>query len=187
MYENDKFIAEHVAPTFYVGRTSDKDKNEVNIIFESWAELATPLPVICKYNLDSSNYKHRFDLTFYQRKDLGIKDIYDVGDYKIKTFAGDVTISIPTNTSWSVETAELKTYTLEDALNEKIITENDILEQAKDDEKYNLIWKNYYTDGGSVQYMYHDYNIIKLNTLDGEKDLIISDSHLFLKDYNKMK
>lgn len=93
-----------------------------------------------------------FELKYVQRKDLGIKEIYDTGEYKIKTFGGDVTIKLN-----GIE------YSFEDALNQNKITGEDIINQAEKDEKNNLCQKNLYYDGGSAEYKYEEYTILKIN------------------------
>ena len=45
-------------------------------------------------------------------------------------------------------------YELEDALNQKIITPDDIINQAKLDFKYGVCQEDYYSDGGSIEYKY---------------------------------
>ena len=64
-------------------------------------------------------------------------------------------------------------YSLEEALKNKILKVEDIMTQAKLDEKYGICDTAYYTDGGSIEYRYKDYTILKYNTLDGNKDLFI--------------
>lgn len=120
---------------------------------------------ICKYSLESSNYKKEINLNFYQRKDLGLDTINTYGEYdfNIYTYGGDV--------SFTVDTDML--YTFETALEEKVVTVESILNQAKMDSEYGICREGYYSDGGSVEYLYDDYTILKFNTLDGRKDLVI--------------
>ena len=143
----------------------------------------TEMQTICTYSVESSSYTKKYDLTYMQRKDLGIKEIYDAGDYKVKTFGGDVSIII---------TGGDAVYTLEEALNRKVITPEDILAQAKMDVKYGICQEGLYSDGGSIEYCYYgetynQYTILKLNTLDGEKDLVIGMGGPILSSYNKNK
>ena len=93
-----------------------------------------------------------FVLKYNQRKDLGIKEIYDTGNYKIKTFGGDVTITVN-----NIE------YSFIDALNQKIITGEDIVEQAEKDSEKSICEKNIYLDGGSIEYRYSEYTVLKMN------------------------
>ena len=127
------------------------------------------LPVICSYDLDSSNYKKDFELTFNQRKDMGEKKIIGpessvipIG-YSVYTVGGDVDFTIEDD----------MVYDFEKALKEKVITIEQILEQAKLDDKYGICKEEMYSDGGTVEYLYDNYTIIKYNTLDGNEDLVI--------------
>lgn len=131
---------------------------------------------ICKYSLDSSNYKKEIDLNFYQRKDLGIKKISEFGDYdfNILTYGGDVSFTFDTD----------MVYTFEDALKEKVVTVDKILEQARIDAEYGICEEGYYSDGGSIEYLYDDYTILKYNTLDGRKDLVIGIKGQIINDVN---
>ena len=129
-----------------------------------------------------------FVLKYNQRKDLGIKEIYDTGNYKIKTFGGDVTITID-NTE----------YSFVDALNEKIITGEDIINQAEMDTEKNICEKANYYDGGSIEYRYSEYTILKMNrnrlkfidsdeyTGEDNHDLIIGMKGEILDKYEKQK
>lgn len=142
--------------------------NTVQVIFDSYTLSLTEIPVIFEYNLDSCLYEKRYDLSYLQRKDLGIEKIaktnqFDNIDFGLYTFGGDVTITIEQD----------MVYSLEDALNEKIISVQSILEQAREDAKYGICEELYYQDGGSIEYIYKDYTILKFNSLDGNRDLII--------------
>lgn len=143
-------------------------ENTVQVIFYEYLLELTEIPVICEYTLDNSLYEKKYDLTYMQRKDMGVKQIakinqFDNTDFEVYTLGGDVTITIEQD----------MVYSLEDALNQKIITVNSILEQAKLDEEYGICETAFYKDGGSTEYRYKDYTILKFNTLDGNKDLII--------------
>lgn len=143
-------------------------ENTVQVIFYEYLLELTEIPVICEYTLDNSLYEKKYDLTYMQRKDMGVKQIakinqFDNTDFEVYTLGGDVTITIEQD----------MVYSLEEALNQKIITVNSILEQAKLDEEYGICETAFYQDGGSTEYRYKDYTILKFNTLDGNKDLII--------------
>ena len=142
--------------------------NTVQVIMEPYLIEVTEFPAICEYSLENSNYEQKFELTYMARKDMGVKKIaeknqFDNFDFGVYTIAGDVSITIEGD----------MVYTLEDALSEKIITVQDILEQAKQDLKYGFCEEAYYQDSGSREYRYAEYTILKYNTLDGNKDLVI--------------
>lgn len=158
------------------------DNNNVILYFDAPLIDYTEIPTICRYSVESSNYSKKYDLSYKQRKDLGIKEVFEVGDYKIKTFGGDVTIIIDGD----------MVYSLEDALKQNVIIPDDIIAQVKMDVKYGICNKGMYSDGGSVEYCYYgepenQYTILKLNTLDNDKDLIIGMGGQILGLYNKYK
>lgn len=175
LIENDKIKGEYPLNSHTIKRiTAD---NIVTLYFDAPLIDYVTIPEICKYNLESSNYNKKFELTYIQRKDLGIKNIYDSGDYLVKTFGGDVSITIEND----------MVYSLEDALSKNVITADDILKQAEMDSQYGICQKGYYSDGGSIEYMYANepYTILKLNTLNSEKDLVIGMSGKIIDLYNK--
>ena len=142
--------------------------NIVQVIMEAYLIELTEKPVVCEYSLESSNYEKKFELTYVARKDMGVKKIaeknqFDNLDFGVYTIAGDVLITIEGD----------MVYSLEDALSQGVITVQDILEQVKQDEKYGICEIGYYNDGGSTEYRYAEYTILKYNTLDGNKDMVI--------------
>ena len=142
--------------------------NIVQVIMEPFLIEVTEFPVICEYSLESSSYEKKFELTYMGRKDMGVKRIaeknqFDNLDFGVYTIAGDVSITIEGD----------MVYSLEDALSQSVITVQDILEQAKADKKYGFCEEAYYSDGGSIEYRYSTYTILKYNTLDSNKDLEI--------------
>ena len=153
---------------------------KVLLHFTSFAEI-TEFSEICEYDLKSSNYVQKFKMNYNQRKDLGIKTIIDKNssdkyDYSVCTFGGDVTITIEKD----------MVYSLEDALSQNVISVEDILKQAKMDAAYGLCESGYYPDGGSIEYLYTDYTILKYNTLDGNKDLYIGMKGQIINEINKI-
>lgn len=141
----------------------------------------TELPVICSYSLESSNYTNNINLHYYQRKDLGIKTIVDKNtnsnyDFNVFTFGGDVSFTIDTD----------MVYTFEEALKQNVVTIDGILEQAKLDAKYGVCEERLFKDGGSIEYGYADYTILKYNTLDGNKDLVIGFKGQIINQVNKL-
>lgn len=165
MTKNEK---EEKFDVYHWGIKRQTTENTVQVIFYSHTLDLAEIPVIFEYNLDKSLYEKKYDLTYHGRKDMGIKQIaktnkYDNIDYGLYTIAGDVTVTIEQD----------MVYSLENALNEGIISVQSILEQVKLDEKYGICEMAYFQDGGSIEYRYKDYTILKLNSLDGNKDLII--------------
>ena len=147
----------------------ETNDNVVSVIFYSEMLDLIEIPKICEYNLDSSSYKKIYgELIYNQRKDLGIEKIaekgqYDNSDFGVYTFGGDVLIIVE----------EDMAYSLRDALDSNILTTQDLIDQAKIDEKYGICQISLFHDGGSIEYRYDDYTILKYNTLDDNKDLFI--------------
>lgn len=165
----------------HIARTIHDDK--VTLYFNAPLIEYVEILNICSYSVESSDYSKKYSLIYNQRKDLGIKEIYDAGDYKIKTFGGDVSI---------IMAGGDEAYLLEDALNRKVITPEDIFDQVKNDLKYGICMDGMYSDGGSIEYCYYgesdnQYTILKLGTLDGENDLVIGMGGSILNSYNKNK
>jgi len=151
-----------------------KTENDVvTLYFYSYADV-TEFPDICSYSLESSNYNREFEVHYYQRKDLGLKTISSEDDYNILTFGGDVSITQETD----------MVYTLEEALKQKVVTGEKILEQAKEDAEYGICEEGMYMDGGSIEYMYKDYTILKYDTLDKNKDLVFGFSGQIINKLN---
>ena len=167
MTKNDK---EERFDVYRWGIKRQTTDNTVQVIFytDYFKFDLLEIPVIFEYNLDSSLYEKTYDLTYHGRKDMGIKQIakanqFDNIDYELYTIAGDVTVTIEQD----------MVYSLEDALNQKIISVQSILDQAKLDAKYGICEIAFYSDGGSIEYRYKDYTLLKFNSLNDNKDLII--------------
>ena len=153
--------------------------NVVQIVMKSNLIDVAENPVICEYSLESSEHQKKFELTYMGRKDMGVKKIaeknqFDNLDFGVYTIAGDVSITIE----------EDMVYSLEDALSQGIITVQDILDQAIQDEKYGICERAYSQDGGSTEYRYADYTILKYDTLNGNKDLVIGMQGTILNQVN---
>lgn len=145
---------------WWIKRYSNKE--QVKLYFDTSADVIY-FPDICSYNLKSSNYKSKFELTYLQRKDMGLDKIFQ-DEISLYAFGGDVNITIEND----------MVYDLKTALETKVITIDDILEQVKMDEKYGVCDDiGMYNDGGSVEYYYNNYTILKYDSLSGKKDIVI--------------
>lgn len=152
----------------------------VRLRFETFKDVAE-FPIICSYSLESSNYTNKFELNYHQRKDKGLKTVIDHNtntdyEYSVHTLGGDVDFTIEND----------MVYTFEKALEEKIITVEDILNQAKMDAEYGICYRGDYSDGGSTEFMYEDYTILKYSTLDGLEDLVIGYKGQIINEVNKI-
>ncbi len=176
MTKNDK---EEKFDTWHWQIKRTTNENTVKVIFYTdYIKFdLLEIPIIFEYDLDSSLYEKTYTLTYLARKDNGIKRIaktneFDNIDFGLYTLAGDVTVTIEQDI----------VYSLEDALKEKIISVQSILDQAKLDAKYGICEVVFYRDGGSIEYRYKDYTILKFNSLDGNKDLIIGFSGVIINN-----
>ena len=89
-------------------------------------------------------------------------------DYNIYSYEGSVNILI-----------NGKETSLRNALLENKITMNEIIAKANSDLKDKKITGDTYKDGGSIEYHYENYTIIKCHTLSGNRDVYIG-----IKDMN---
>ena len=62
---------------------------------------------------------------------------------------------------------------LKESLINRSININQLLVQAEEDFKNKIVSKNEYLDGGSIEYIYENFRIIKMNSLNGNKNLYI--------------
>ena len=79
-------------------------------------------------------------------------------------------------------TVDNKTMSLEDALKSGKITIDGIIQKASKDEKDGKIKAEIYKDGGSTEYHYENYSIIKVHKLDGNRDVYIGVPNMKLDD-----
>ncbi len=120
-----------------------------------------------------------FEILFYDKHPMESYKIYtildksetDKYDYTIYGYDGSVNIRI-----------DGKDYSLKEALSENKITMEEIIAKANQDEKDGKIKADMYRDGGSMEYHYENYTIIKCHTLDGNRDVYIGTKDLKLND-----
>lgn len=121
-----------------------------------------------------------FEIFFYDKQpQIESNKIYtildksetDNYDYTIYGYDGSVNIRI-----------DGKDYSLKEALLENKITIEEIIAKANQDEKAGKIKADMYKDGGSMEYHYENYTIIKCHTLDGNRDVYIGTKDLKLTD-----
>lgn len=120
-----------------------------------------------------------FEIIFYDNDSIESYKIYtildksetDIYDYNIYGYDGIVNIKIYGNE-----------YSLKEALLENKITMEEIIEKAIKDEKEGKITSEMYKNGGSMEYHYDNYTIIKFATLSGNRDVYIGNKNLKLTD-----
>ncbi len=121
----------------------------------------------------------KFELDFSRKNNqpkkkeiiISKNEIKDV-DYNIYAYEGNVKIKLYDKKEFS---------SLRDALLEKKITIEEILKKASQ----NIIHPRIANDGGSIEYHYPNYTIIKCHTVDGNKDIYFGDETLTLDDIKK--
>lgn len=99
----------------------------------------------------------QFELIYTQNKKNELIKIIDKNsskdyDFDVYTYGGDVLINI-----------NGKSYDFKEALLQNIISIDNILEKAKDDAQNDICTEAKYLDGGSIEYWYSDYTILKYN------------------------
>ncbi len=120
-----------------------------------------------------------FEILFYDKQpqsDIKVHKIVDKNetdkyDYDVYGYDGSVNIRI-----------DGKDYSLKEALLENKITMEEIIAKANQDEKDGKIKAYIYKDGGSIEYHYENYTIIKCHTVDGNRDVYIGTKDLKLTD-----
>ncbi len=144
--------------------------NNVKITFNGNVEESDPAQIgATKIELKSSA---NFELIFNKepgnvKSQIIDKNTSEKYDYNVYVYNGIAEIVI-----------DDKTYTLEEALKDNKITMDEIIAKAKQDIPDAI----QYLDGGSIEYHYADYTIIKLHTLDGNRDVYIGEKNLTLND-----
>ncbi len=120
-----------------------------------------------------------FDILFYDKQpqsDIKVHKIVDKNEtnkynYDIYIYGGSVNIRI-----------DGKDYSLKETLLENKITMEEIIAKANQDEKDGKIKTDMYKDGGSMEFHYENYTIIKCHGLDGNRDVYIGTKDLKLTD-----
>lgn len=137
----------------------------------------TTIP-ICSYVEQKKTSNEKFEIIF--NKNLEGKEIVKIlekeennrYDYNIYSYKGMVDILI-----------EGEKMSLREALLKNKITVEEILEKAyKDVKENNRIFGDSYLDGGSSFYLYKDYQILKCNTLSGNRNLYIGIPSMHIED-----
>ena len=146
---------------------------KVKITYEGTVMTTSPLQVkATKIELKSAE---NFEILFYDKHPMMSYKIYTIldksetnkYDYTIYGYDGSVNIRI-----------DGKDYSLKEALLENKITMEEIIAKANKDFPNAIS----YDDGGSMEYHYENYTIIKMHTLDGNRDVYIGTKNLKLTD-----
>ncbi len=167
----------------------DKMKKGEPVVFGTWGAKYAPIVNEIENQdnneiVDTANKQNDFSLVFYQKtaiKPKQIEKIISKGeieelDYNVYSFEGNVAINLNSNNAELTENS----ISLRDALLQDKITMEEIIEKANKDFP-NVIS---YDDGGSKEYHYPTYTIIKLNKLMGNKDVYIGNKDITIHDLN---
>ncbi len=166
LYSSDKFLIEldNYNNTNYEVETIVKITYK-GMIYESYPAQIDTTKIEIK-TLDN------FKLIFQEKNKNTKKQIIDKKtskqyDYNIYTYNGEVEIVV-----------DNQKYSLENALKSNKITMNEILAKAIKDFPNAAS----YDDGGSIEYHYDNYTILKLHTIDGNKDVYIGNKDFTIHD-----
>ena len=120
-----------------------------------------------------------FEILFYDKQPIESYKTYTILDksetdkYDYTIYGHDGSVNIRINGT---------DYSLKEALIENKITMEEIIVKANQDEKDGKIKAEMYKDGGSKEYHYDNYTIIKCHTIDGNRDVYIGTKDLKLND-----
>ncbi len=138
---------------------------------------------ICQLAEIKETSEEEFKIEF-ERNDTGKVKILDASetdkyDYNIYTYKGEVNIII-----------NEEKMSLRDALLNDKITVDRILEKAEKDFNERTIWRGVYSDGGSKNYIYDDYSILKCNRImstpdERDRDLYIGIPSMYIGEVTK--
>lgn len=120
-----------------------------------------------------------FEIRFYDKQPQNNEKIHKVldksetnkYDYNIYAYEGSVNIVI-----------DGKEMSLKDALLNNKITMEEIIAKATKDLDEKKISGDMYRDGGSIEYQYENYTIIKCHTIEGNRDVYIGRKGMSMND-----
>ena len=132
--------------------------------------------------INITNKQNEFSLVFYQKTAIKPKQTEIIisknevkgVDYNVYSFEGNVAVNLNSNSTELTENS----ISLRDALLQDKITMEEIIEKANKDFPDVVS----YDDGGSIEYHYDNYTIIKLNKLNGNKDVYIGTKEMTIHD-----
>lgn len=183
-YSNDRFSSqgivneEYLMQPYKMERKFVKEGNVIKIILKKSvrsSEVEDEVELF-EYELKSTDYIENNHIYYIQRKDTGVDKINSEEEFDIYVVGGNVTIA--------KNNEEPKDFS--EAIEAKYISIDEILEQAEIDSKYGICRRGFYSDGGTVEYSYQDYTLIKANTLAGNKDFIIAPPNMIWSEISSI-
>lgn len=183
-YSNDRFSSqgivneEYLMQPYKMERKFVKEGNVIKIILKKSvrsSEVEDEVELF-EYELKSTDYIENNHIYYIQRKDMGVDKINSEEDFDIYVIGGNVTIA--------KNNEEAKDFS--EAIEAKYISIDEILKQADVDSKYGVCRRGVYSDGGTIEYRYQDYTLIKANTLAGNKDFIIAPPNMIWSEISSI-
>ena len=183
-YSNDSYSSqgivneEYLMQPYKMERKFVKEGNVIKIILKKSvrsSEVEDEVELF-EYELQNTDYIENNHIYYAQRKDMGVDKINSEEEFDIYVIGGNVTIA--------KNNEEAKDFS--EAINAKYISIDEILEQAELDSKYGVCRRGFYSDGGTIEYSYQDYTLIKANTLSGNKDFIIAPPNMIWSEISKI-
>ena len=183
-YSNDKFSSqgivneEYLMQPYKLERKFVKDGKIIQIILKKSNRSSNVEDEVrlFEYELQDTDYAENNYIYYAQRKDMGVDKINSEEDFDIYVIGGNVTIA--------KNNEEAKDFS--EAIEAKYISIDEILKQAEVDSKYGVCRRGFYSDGGTIEYRYQDYTLIKANTLAGNKDFIIAPPNMIWSEISKI-
>lgn len=178
-YSSQEIVSEeYLMQPYKLERKFIKDRNIIQIILKKSDMLSNVQDEVelFEYELQNTAYTEYNHIIYEQRKDMGVDKINSEEKFNIYVVGGNVTIT--------KNNEEAKDFS--EALKTQYISIAEILEQAEIDSEYGVCRRGFYSDGGTVEYSYQDYTLIKANTLDGNKDFIIAPQNMIWSEISKI-
>lgn len=153
-----------------------KDGKQATIAEETLNKLETIIETNIHVSKEQEvKVQKDFAIKFYDKKPEGIEKIQIIldkteteqYDYSIYAYDGNVNVRI-----------DKEEIPLREALLQNKITMQEIIDKAEKDIPNAKLYK----DGGSIEYHYDNYTILKVNKLDGNKDIYIGTKNMTLND-----
>ena len=183
-YSNDSYSSQRIVNEEYLmqpykmERKFVKEGNLIQIILKR-SDMSSDVQdevELFEYELQNTDYIENNHIYYAQRKDMGVDKINSEEEFDIYVIGGNVTIA--------KNNEEAKDFS--EAIDAKYISIDEILEQAELDSKYGVCRRGLYSDGGTIEYSYQDYTLIKANTLAGNKDFIIAPPNMIWSEISKI-
>ena len=182
-YSNDSYSSqgivneEYLMQPYKMERKFVKEENLIQIIIKR-SDMSSDVQdevELFEYELQNTDYIENNHIYYAQRKDMGVDKINSEEEFNIYVVGGNVTIA--------KNNEEAKDFS--EAIEAKYISIDEILEEAEVDSEYGVCRRGFYSDGGTIEYSYQDYTLIKANTLAGNKDFTTAPPNMTWSEISK--